>query len=48
MTILYLGPANLASASLIFYEGLHRFELVYYSDVSVRERRFVFSSPRMR
>jgi hypothetical protein len=29
-------------------EGLYRFELVYYLEVSLKERRYVFSSPRMR
>ncbi len=37
-----------ALTAIISYGGLHRFELVYYSKVSLRERSYVFSSPRMR
>ena len=39
---------DLRETSQILWISLHRFELVYYSDVSTRERSYVFSSPRIR
>src|SRR3989338_5750453 len=39
---LYLGPPNTTMRL-----GLHRFELDYYPHVSMKERRYVFSTPRI-
>jgi len=45
---LYLEPANTSKYVKLLNNGFPHFGLVYYLYISIKERSYVFSSPRMR